>query len=104
MSLQDEIAADLDTFMDVGGFAVVASYVHQGGAAVNINVIFDAPFLESELAAAVGIAAVRPSCFAKTSDVANARNGDTITIGGKVYTIVSVQPDGTGLTQIIFRV
>lgn len=102
MTLAAQITADLDTFFDVSGFAVSASYVH-GTTTTSIAVLFDKPYLENELAAAVGIESNRPTCRAKTSDVANAAHGDTLTINAITYTVVGVQPDGNGVSTLILR-
>lgn len=104
MTLAAQMTADLDAFFDVSGFAVAASLVMGGGSPVDVAVIFDSPYLESDPAAGVGVESTQPTARIKTADAAGIVHGDTLTIGATVYTVTGVQPDGNGVTLLNLRV
>ena len=62
-----------------------------------VSGIFDNGFND-----AIGIAGSSPmlDCI---SDEVDAVRGDTVTIGTTAYTVVTVQPDGTGMTRLILQ-
>ena len=65
--------------------------------------IFDNDFLavdvdESEVESS------EPTLLARTADVSNLAHGDTLTISAVSYTVRGIQPDGTGMTQIMLGV
>lgn len=41
-----------------------------------------------------------PMFFCRTTDVPNVLHGATCTVNGVTYTIMSVEPDGTGFTRL----
>lgn len=82
-SFAQSLIDDLDVFFDPsGGFAVTAVYTPAGGAARNINVIFDKDAMPE-----LEMIANRLYCEAKTSDVIAAAPGETIQIAGVTYKI-----------------
>ena len=88
----DQTMDDLSVFFDVtGGFAQNAAYAQEGAAATTIPVIFDnieAPELGMESASII--------CQAKTVDIAAAKPGETLTIGGVTYKILNPPRHNTG--------
>ena len=87
---------DLTPYFDTAsGFAQAATVSGQ-----SVPVIFDNGY-----AAALGglVESTGPSCQAKSADVAAVVQGSTITIGGTAYTVVGVEPDGTGVTTLQLR-
>lgn len=85
---------DLDDYFT--DFGVSASFSHAGGAPSTVTVIFDNAFQFLE-----GVQSTSPTVTCKTTDVATAIQGDTLTIGGTVFNIIEVQPDGTGITTLL---
>jgi hypothetical protein len=65
-----------------------------------VTVIFDAAFSEAS-PMGVGIESSRPMITARSCDVEDLAHGDTISIRDTNYSVVGIQPDGTGMTQII---
>jgi hypothetical protein len=45
-----------------------------------------------------------PTLLARTADVSSLAHGDTLTISAVNYTVRGIQPDGTGMTQIMLGV
>ncbi len=94
-TFKDDLTNDLDIFFNSNEFAVDVTYL-----AATIQGIFDAPF-KSAVAGEMGIESTLPQVLVKTSDVASAVHGQTMTINSVVYQIIGIQPDGTGMTSIL---
>lgn len=89
-------AEDLSTYFDVtDGFAVTAT-----SGAASFPVIFDAAYLS-----ALGgiVESTGPACMARSADVSTLVQGSSITINAVAYTVVGVEPDGTGITTLRLR-
>lgn len=82
---------DLDAFFDSAEFATDATL-----NSVPIKVIFDNAYEEG-----LGVAGTTPICTGKQSDFTAAIEGTAMVIGGVSYKVQTVQPDGTGLVQVI---
>ena len=48
----------------------------------------------------VGVESSAPSALARTSDVSNIAQGDTLLISDTIYTVVEIQPEGEGMTDL----
>ena len=59
--------------------------------------------MEVEVEGEVGVESSAPFALARTSDVPNIAQGDTPLISGTTYTVVEVQPDGEGMTDLRLR-
>lgn len=93
-TLADDLTSDLSFFFNEDEFGVPATF-----GAASITVIFDAAFLS-----AMGMGGTGPQAMCKTSDVAAAVQGDSITINGTAYTIAGPpEPNGTGVTLLQLR-
>ena len=90
----------LDEFLDVDEFAVEAALGLQAGGTRMISGIFDDPYLDAELGE-YALDTSRPRLTCKSSDVGDARRGDTVTIEGKIYDVLTgPQHDGTGMATL----
>lgn len=90
---------DLDVFLSTDEFAEDITWNH-GNSVSGISGIFDSP----GTTIMVGIVPTyieRPQVILKTSDIPNADNSDTFEIRSTTYKVVSLSPDGTGLTTIV---
>lgn len=88
----DRVLDDLAVYFDVtGGFAQNAVYTPDGGVATTIPVIFDNIEVPE-----LGMESAQIGCQAKTTDVAAAKPGETITIGGVTYKIKNPPRHNTG--------
>lgn len=92
-TLSNSILTDLDEFFDADDFGIAA--VVDGEA---VTGIFDNIYVEIE-----GVSGTHPVLTCKTSAVSHASQGDTVTIAGISYRIASIEPDGTGVTQLILE-
>jgi hypothetical protein len=95
MTFKTDLTDDLTFFLNNEEFAVDVLY-----NAATIQGIFDDEFT-SGAADGVGIETTVAQVLVKTSDVASAAQGETMTINSVDYNIIGIQPDGTGLTLIL---
>jgi len=65
--------------------------------------IFDNDFLAVDLDESE-VESTEPTLLARTADVSGLAHGDTLTISAVSYTVRGIQPDGTGMTQIMLSV
>ena len=89
---------DLSAFLNVDEFATAATW-----NAGTIYGIFDNGYLGVPAGVVVDLESAATSYHCQTADVSTAVHGDTITINAVVYTIVGIQPDGTGMTTLILQ-
>ena len=65
--------------------------------------IFDNDFLAVDLDESE-VESTEPTLLARTADVSGLAHGDLLTISSTNYTVRGIQPDGTGMTQIMLSV
>lgn len=98
-----ENADDRSYFLAIDDFGVAATYTPAGGAASTVNGIFDNDFVEVDTGGSVAFAQQQATFMCRTADVSAAAEGDAIVIGGESYIVRIVQPDGTGMTNLILE-
>lgn len=86
-----------DEMFEYSELTTAATFTH-GATVATINVIFDNEF---SVMGIPGIEEAQPQAQCKTSDVPAAVHNDTLTIGGVVYYIKGIEPDGLGVTTLI---
>jgi hypothetical protein len=86
--------------MDTLGDDVV--FTPSVGAGVAIKGIFNNAYYEAADGTGYGVGSSSPAVQCRDADVLNAAGGQ-IAYGGITYNIVSVKPDGTGITLLILR-
>lgn len=93
--------SDLSLFF--ADFGVNATRTPVGGGAPSVlRGIFDAPWAPPQIGM-LKTALSEPSFLIATADAKDAANGDTLALGGTIYTVVSVEPDSTGATVLVLR-
>lgn len=97
---------DFDVFFDPADFGSTGTYA--GGsppATVALAGIFaNAHAVAAPLGDWQGVSTSAPLFTCRASVLpAGARDGDTLTLGGTVWTVRDVQPDGTGLARLILE-
>ena len=70
------------------------------GSTTSIYALFRNEYLEEQAGGDVGVESSAPFAMVRTSDVPNVVQNDTIAISGTTYTIVEVEPDGEGMTDL----
>jgi len=91
-----EIAFEADAEI----FAALADPAMLDGVAV--NGMFRAPWLQPQMGG-MGTGIVEPHLVIRDGDLGAAGQGSTVAHDGRTYTVVSVEPDGTGLTALVLR-
>jgi len=89
----------VDDFFSQSDFAQSATYTPSGGSPSTITVIYDNEYISS-IMDGVEVENTNPIVMCRTSDVVNAKHGDTITVNSIAYKIINIKPDGTGITTI----
>jgi len=97
-----ESDADRAIFLSADDFGVSVTFT-RGATVTTIQGIFDNDFIEVDAGGGVPFAMQQPRFLARTLDVANAVEDDTLAISGTTYKIKVVQHDGTGMTNLILE-
>jgi len=63
-----------------------------------LRALFDAAYAD-----VLGVAGIAPALTCASADVAHAVRGSAVTVRGVAYTVVNLQPDGTGVTVLILE-
>jgi hypothetical protein len=101
MTLRDDMLADLDNvFFNQEDFAESASYRLRAGTVFPVTVIFDAVYSEAELQEAYVQGRAVAATMAEASLPAGHGKGDSITIRTRLYSIITMQPDGAGVVVL----
>lgn len=95
MAFSEDPSEFLDT---THGFAVAATY----NGTTTVNGIFDNDYFEIG-AGTPGMEGNQPSFLCRAADVPSAAQNDTLLINSVTYTVVAVQPDGTGFVRLVLR-
>lgn len=91
---------DLDEFLSVDEFASTATVVLHDGTTRQVAGIFDDPYLNAELGE-YELDTTRPRFTCKAADVVGVARGDTVTIGGETFDVMtSPQGDGEGVAML----
>ena len=101
MAVEDD-AMRLDFLTDFG--VTDATYTDvSAGSSSTITALLQTDYLMEEVGGEVGVETATPIITARSSDISNIQQGDTIAISGTTYTIVEVRPDGEGMTKLRLR-
>lgn len=94
---------DFSVFFNTDGFGEEFTYTPKVGAAVTLVGIFDDAYFAAQ-GGEVEVAGSQPRIQYETAKIADAPvYGETVTARGVDYTIVEVQPDGTGTSTLILE-
>lgn len=91
------LTEDLTAFMNVAEFATSCTL---NGAPV--SAIFDAAYALGSVGE-FGIASAQPTLTLATADVPASPIGQAAVVQGVAYTVVSHEPDGTGVSRLLLR-
>jgi hypothetical protein len=95
-----DFSSDLEMLFDTDELAKTATYTRSGYPSVLIPVIFESPGANAPLAGGMEYETASPKVLCRTADVLNVAHGDTVTVDAKVYKVIGVSPDGTGITTL----
>lgn len=100
MSFVSDFNRHLDTMLERLGEEAV--YTPESGTPVTVRGIFDNAYVAIE-GDSVQVAGTAPRFTCKSSDIPDIQTDDSISIYGKDYTVVEIQPDGTGVTSLLLE-
>lgn len=98
-----ETATELAIFFGVDDFGTAATYTPVGGQAVTVNGIFDNPQASRNATDLLDITIPAPQFVCRTSDVANAAEGDSLVVNAISYIVRVVLTDGTGVSTLLLE-
>jgi hypothetical protein len=101
MGFVDDFNSHLADLLATLGQEVIWS--SQGGVATPITGIYEWPYFEVEGDGTVGVVSSQPKLTCASADIPGMATGDTITVQEKTYRVVVIQPDGTGVTDLILE-
>jgi len=87
-------------FLNVSEFASAGTW---SVGPTPINLIFDSGYEATQLGLIAGIEGARLTAMVETASVPTIAHGQTIAIGGLIFTIRGIQPDGTGMTLLVLE-
>ena len=94
---------DFSIFFDTNGFGEEFTYNPNVGSSLTLVGIFDAGFYAAP-GGEVAVASSQPQIQYETAKIPDAPiYGETVTYKGRDYTIVGIEPDGTGVTTLILE-
>lgn len=96
-----ESANDRAVFVSVNDWGVSATFTH-GATTTTISGIFDNDFVEVDTGG-VPFAMQQPRFLTQSTAVSTAVENDTLVISGTTYKIKVIQPDGTGMTNLVLE-
>jgi hypothetical protein len=88
--------ADLDAFFDEEEFADIVSGRPDGKP---FKAIFDEAYFDPEAGETV-LDATQPRLACKLSDLTGVTRKTVLTIKGRSFTVLNIQPDGTGMASV----
>ena len=90
---------DLEAFCDADEFGTQTAYTPQGAASsISVNGIFDNGYRED-----LGMEGARPRLLCPHAKVPAVRRGDAFVINGVRYLVVTPEPDGTGMVNLVLE-
>lgn len=92
--------ADIAIEADAEIFAALADAATLDG--VPVSGVFRAPWLQPQFGSA-GTGLLEPHLVIRDGDLGSAGQGSSVEHDGRTYTVVSAEPDGTGLTALVLR-
>ena len=102
-----ETAADRAVFLSAAGFGETVSYVQGVASPFSFVAIFDAAHFvvtggDASVSSVAPVLTCRADDFVATA-AGKPQRGDTATVAGGSYRVTEVQPDGTGMLQLIME-
>ena len=89
---------DLDEFFDHDEFATVALF-QTNNSPLSVTGIFDNAYLLAETGE-VDLETTQPRFTCKASSVAMVKREQEVTIENQLFSVLTVEPDGTGMTVV----
>lgn len=83
-----------------GGFAIEANIQLAAGSFRTINVIYDEPFIQTDIPDGGFVRGADIYFTAVEADVRDVEDNDVVQVNGESLYIKSIKPDGTGMARV----
>jgi hypothetical protein len=91
---------DLGVFLDDGVFAVPITVTRADGTVLTFSGIYEDQYLDAQTGE-YRMDSIRPRVWCKETDVPGVARGDTCTVDGTLYDVMTApQGDGTGMAML----
>ena len=97
------VESDLDRAVLLSDWGVDGILKRGSRPRKTIKGVFDNGYAEVDVGGTVGFATISPRFLCRTIDVDGAADADSIVISGTRYVIRVMEPDGTGMTEIMLE-
>ena len=97
-----ESTADLAGYFDTDAHGISA-VITIGGSSSTINVILNKEYFAIDPGTGIDVEGTNPVCTGTSSDMSGVDNEDTIVIDSVTFNIISVEPDGVGITALVLE-
>lgn len=97
------VETDSDRTLMMMDWGVNGALKRSGKLRKTVKGIFDSAYTEVDISGTVGFTSTTPRFMCKTSDICGVEDADSLTIDKQEYFIRVVQPDGTGMTELILE-
>lgn len=103
-----ETAADRALFVSAAGHGTTVTWLPSAGSPRSFDAIFDNVFVAVEGGSQASVTSVAPVLHCREEDLIGlvlerAMQGDKVDVGGVLYAVTDIQPDGTGMTTVILE-
>ena len=93
-----------DRLLMLNDFGESVTFLPKFGEDATVTAIFDNQYNAVDAGGSVDFAMVSPRLTLRTADVPQVVEGDDFLIRNVVYTVTTVMPDGTGITELSLEV
>jgi hypothetical protein len=97
------VESDLDRAVFLSDWGVDGILKRGSRPRKTIKGVFDNGYTEVDVGGTVGFATVSPRFLCRTIDLDGAADADSVTIDCVKYVIRVMEPDGTGITEIMLE-
>jgi hypothetical protein len=97
------VESERDRAAMLADFGVVVALKRSGKLRKSVKGIFDSAYTEIDVSGSVGFTSTTPRFVCRSCDIVGAEDADSVTVDGTIYLIRVVQPDGTGMTELILE-
>jgi hypothetical protein len=97
------VESDLDRAVMLADWGVNGVLKRASKTRKTVKGIFDSAYTEVDMSGSVGFTSTTPRFVCRSCDIVDAADADSVVICGESYLIRVVQPDGTGMTELILE-
>lgn len=97
------VETDAERAEYLADWGVTVQKLDQGSPTPTFTAIFDAAYTLIDSFESAGVNSSRPTLTARTSDVSDLAEGDSLMVDGTAYTFIRSEDDGTGISLVVLE-